>query len=189
MQNKTRTIFFILLLLILTASCKYFFGSNRTWSGFSPVIATALFSGFIINRKDQSFVLPLLTLLISDTIIQLLYSANLFPYAGFYKGQWINYLLILTATLVGWRVKGENKHSLIIGAILAPTIFFLLSNLRVWLNATEAVYPKSFNGLLSCYVVGLPYYKNALIATFVFLPVILFAYNYLTRDRLKLALS
>lgn len=189
MKISGRLILFTLILVALTTACKYFFGPDLNWSGFSPVIAIALFSGMIMKQKDISFILPLLALLLSDAVIQLLYEQNAFPYAGFYKGQWKNYtILLLTATLIGWLLKAKSYRSLLLGGIIAPTVFFLVSNFNVWLGA-EVTYTRDFNGLMACYAAGLPFYKNALIATVLFLPVILFTYNYLARRKAALIVA
>lgn len=188
MKISARLIVFTLLLIVLATVCKYFFGPNPDWSGFSPVIAIALFSGFIVRQKDTSFLLPLLALFISDVVIQFLYMQDLFPYAGFYGGQWKNYLILLSATLIGWLLKGRNYSNLLVGAIAAPTVFFLISNFNVWLSA-EVTYSRDFSGLMTCYAAGLPFYKNALIATLVFLPAILLLYNYMTRKKAVLTIA
>ncbi|MEI9944551.1 MAG: DUF6580 family putative transport protein [Chitinophagaceae bacterium] len=191
MKINGRLILFTLILVALATACKFFFGPDLAWSGFSPLIAIALFSGMIMRqKKDMSFVLPLLSVFISDAIIQLLYEQGKFDYQGFYSGQWKNYLLLLLpATLVGLIFKGKNYKNLLLGGIIAPTVYFLLSNFNVWLSTTEVVYTKDFTGLLTCYEAGLPFYRNALIATLVFLPVILFSYNYLTRHRAALIVA
>lgn len=189
MKINGRLILFTFILVVLATACKYFFGPDLDWSGFSPVIAISLFSGFIIKQKDMFFILPLLSLFISDAIIQLLYTQGLFPYAGFYNGQWKNYLLLISLALIGWALKGRSYASLGIGAVAAPTVFFLISNFMVWQGTTEAVYAKSFSGLITCYEAALPFYKNALIATFLFLPSILFLYNYITRNKGELKLA
>ena len=189
MKNNGRLIVFTIILIGLATACKYFFGPDLDWSGFSPVIAIALFSGFIIKQRDMSFLLPLLALFISDAIIQFLYVQDIFKYAGFYNGQWINYLILLTATLIGWALRGRNYKSLLAGAVTAPTVFFLLSNLGVWMSNIEVTYTKDFNGLMTCYAAGLPFYKNALIATLIFLPVILLVYNYLAKNKTALTIA
>jgi hypothetical protein len=188
MKLNGRFIVFTIILIALAAICKYIFGPDLDWSGFSPVIAIALFSGFIMQRKNASFILPLLALFISDAVIQFLYSQNLFPYAGFYDGQWKNYLILLLSTLIGWGLKGKNYKSLLAGTIAAPTIFFLVSNFAVWAGQT-LTYSKDFNGLMACYVAGLPFYKNSLLATLLFTPGILFLYNYMVRRKAQLTLA
>ena len=189
MKSNGRLLIFTLVLVALTTVCKFYLGPDLDWSGFSPVIAIALFSGFIIKQKDMSFLLPLAALLLSDVIIQVLYKQGAFPYAGFYSGQWKNYLILLSATLIGWMLKGRSNSSLIVGAVAAPTVFFILSNLGVWLSTDEIAYPKTFSGLMSCYEAALPFYKNALIATLIFLPVILLGYNYFTRNKAALTVA
>jgi len=186
MKANGRLILFTVILVALSAACKYFFGPDPGWSGFSPVIAIALFAGMIISRKDFSFLLPLLALFLSDAVIQVLYLNDLFPYAGFYEGQWKNYLLLLSATLLGWLLKGRSYGSIFTGSIAAPTVYFLVSNFMVWSAAAEAIYPKTMNGLLLCYEAAIPFYRNSLIATMVFLPVALVLYNYLTRKKAEL---
>lgn len=189
MKSNGQLIVFTLVLVALTTACKYFFGPDLDWSGFSPVIAISLFAGFIMKQKDMSFILPLLALFISDLVIQFLYSQDLFPYTGFYAGQWKNYLILLLATLLGWLLKGRSNSSLLTGGIAAPTVYFLVSNFLVWQGTAEAVYTKNFSGLMTCYEAGLPFYRNSLIATLLFLPVVLFSYNYLTRKKAVLTLA
>jgi len=189
MKSNGRLIVFTLVLVVLATACKFFFGPDLDWSGFSPVIAIALFAGFIIKQRDMSFLLPLLALFISDAVIQFLYTQDLFPYAGFYSGQWKNYLILMVATLIGWALKGKSYTSLLAGTIAAPTLFFLVSNFMVWQAATEAVYAKSFGGLMTCYEAGLPFYRNSLVATLIFLPVILLVYNYMTKKKAVLTLA
>jgi hypothetical protein len=189
MKINRRLIVFTLILVALQTACKYFFSAEPGMSGISPFIAIALFSGFIMKERNMSFLLPLIALFISDAIIHVLYLNNQFDFAGFYDGQWKNYVILLAATFIGWALKGRNLSSLFAGAIAAPTLFFLASNFMVWQATTEAAYAKTFSGLITCYEAGLPFYRNSLIATIVFLPVILLAYNYLTKKKAVLTLA
>ena len=188
LKMNGRLILFTLMLVVLATVCKYFFGPELAWSGFSPVIAIAMFSGMIIRNRNFSFLLPLLALFISDALIELLYRSDLFPYAGFYEGQWKNYLILLSATLLGWALRGKNYSTLLAGAIAGPTVFFLISNFSVWM-AGHGTYSNDFSGLMASYVAGLPFYKNALIATLIFLPSIIVAYNYITVQKAKPVLA
>ena len=189
MKNNTRFLLFTLALVVLTTACKFFLGPVLDWSGFSPVIAIALFAGMIVKQKDFSFLLPLLALFLSDAAIELLYRTGNFEYAGFYGGQWKNYLLLLGCTFIGWMVKGRNYGSLLTGAVAAPTVYFLVSNFMVWQATTEAIYPKTFGGLMTCYDMALPFYRNSLLATLVFLPLILGAYNYFLNRKAAIRLA
>jgi hypothetical protein len=189
MKINSRLIIFTLVLVLLQTICKLLFAPKLEWSGFSPFIAIALFSGFVMSKKNISFLLPLLALFISDAIIHVLYLNNQFDFAGFYSGQWKNYLLLLAVTLIGWALKGRTYQRIFAGVIAGPLVYFLVSNFLVWQATTEAVYSKSFSGLMTCYEAALPFYRNSLIATLLFLPVILFGYNYLTKKKAVLTLA
>ncbi|MBL7732632.1 MAG: hypothetical protein JNM88_15755 [Chitinophagaceae bacterium] len=189
MKSNGKLILFTLFLVTLTTACKYFFGDNLSWSGFTPVFAIALFSGMIIRQKDMSFILPLLSLFISDVVIQFLYSINEFDYPGFYSGQWKNYLLLLSLTLIGWALKGKSYGRMALGAVAAPTLYFLVSNFMVWQAVSEVAYPKTWDGLMACYTAAIPFYKNELLATLLFLPAIAFTYNYMMSNRAALKLA
>lgn len=183
MKFNGRFLLFVFLLLILTTACKFYFGANLEFSGFSPVIAIALFSGMIMKQKNNSFLLPLLALLVSDLIIHGLYLLGEFDYPGLYNGQWKVYLMLLSATLIGWLLKGKKYGTLLAGALAAPTVFFLISNFSVWMGSEGILYTKDLPGLIKCYVAAIPFYRNALLATIIFLPAILLLYNFMLYKR------
>ncbi len=190
MKEKTRLLLFTIFLVIIATACKLMFAPKLEWSGFSPILAIALFSGMMIKDKNSSFMLPLIALFVSDVLIQVFYKLNMFPFAGFYSHQLINYGLLLLATLIGWALKGRNFGSLFAGIIAAPTAFFLLSNLSVWASSGPyQIYPKTFAGLTACYVGGLPFYERSLVATLVFLPIVVIAYNLIVKRRTALVLA
>lgn len=188
MNTNGKFVLFTAILVVLATTCKYFFGPSLEWSGFSPVIAIALFSGFIMRNRGFSFLLPMLALLVSDFIIHDMYRRGLFDYPGFYSGQWKNYLILLSVVLIGWALQGKKISTLAAGAVAAPTLFFLISNFAVWAGP-QLTYTKDFNGLLACYAAGLPFYKNSLIATMFFTPGILYFYNALVRNKAQLTLA
>lgn len=190
MKLNSRNIVFTVVLIAIATITKIICAANLSLSGFSPIIAIALFSGMIIKDKQASFLMPLLALFISDVLIQILYKFGVFAFAGFYKGQFINYALILLTTLIGWALQGKKLASIATGAIIAPTLFFLLSNFSVWFfSTTHTLYSYDAKGLMACYIAALPFYKNALTATIVFLPAILAGYNYIVKAKPRLTLA
>jgi len=177
MKNIGKYILFYLVAVALTIGAKFFLGPNVELSGISPVIALALFSGSIARDKDRMFLLPLMALLLSDACIQLLHEQNLFPYAGFYTGQWKNYLLLMTLPLIAAWIGSATRTRMVLTAVAGPTFYFLVSNLFVWMQAGEAVYSRDWNGLMTCYTLALPFYRNSLLATIVLLPMLLMSYR------------
>ena len=100
---------------------------------------------------------------------------------------WSNHIRIIMAsgnlTANGYRYNREifgvfnfnKKDSLpVIGIniFLAPTLFFLFSNFIVWLTAGGIIYTYTTSGLLYCYEMGLPFYKQHLISTMIFAPIL-----------------
>lgn len=189
MKFNARFILFVLALVTVTTACKFFLGPELAWSGFSPVIAIALFAGLMIRDKSLSFILPLLALFLSDVAIHVLHKSGAFDYAGLYAGQWKNYLLLTAIAFVGFLFRRSGVAGMFAGGLVGPTLYFLVSNFMVWMATTEAVYAKSFAGLMTCYEAGLPFYRNSLIATIVFLPLIVLGYNYLVRGKAALKMA
>src|SRR5258705_4808592 len=105
MSNKKTTILVFILLIIVCAL-------YRVWDhrpfGFAPQIAMALFAGSVIKDKKFSFLVPLLSMLVSDVLYHLLAKPGLSGLPGFYEGQWINYILFIAITVIGFFIKKNN---------------------------------------------------------------------------------
>lgn len=169
----------VVALILLTVVCAlYRIVPGRPW-GFAPQIAMALFSGaMFIKNKKWAFVLPLLSMFLSDLLYEVLYNAGVSTIPGFYEGQWQNYLLFALLTAVGFLVKKVNVLNVLLTSIAAPTIYFIISNFLVWTAGAGYARPKTFEGLMMCYNDGLPFYQNSLYAT-VFFSAVLFGGYYL----------
>lgn len=140
--------------------------------GFAPQIAMALFSGSIISNKKYAFLMPLFSMLFSDIIYEVLFAFKLSSLQGFYNGQWVNYLLILSITVIGFAVNKNKWGHIFAGSVAGVLFFFLTSNFSVWagggLGLNNLPYPKSSAGLAACMAAGLPFLKTSFIATFLF---------------------
>lgn len=189
MKLNSRLVIFTAFIVLIATLSKILFAARLEFSGFSPIIAIALFSGMVIKEKKMSFLLPLLALVISDLLIEVFYKAGWFQFGGFYHFQYVNYSLLLLCTLVGWSLKGNNIGRLLTGVIIAPTLFFLFSNMAVWAAHEGYQHPMTFQGLLACLGDGLPFYKNSLIATLLYTPVLIITYNYLLKKNISYKLG
>ncbi len=140
--------------------------------GFAPQIAMALFSGSIIKDKKYSFLMPLFSMLLSDIIYEVLFSLQLSSIQGFYSGQWINYVLILSITVIGFAVNKSKWFSILAGSVAGVLFYFVASNFAVWigggLGLNNLPYPKTIDGLSACLAAGLPFLKGSLYATLFF---------------------
>ena len=190
MKLSKQTILFYFILIAVTVIIKVICAPQINLSGFSSVFAVALFAGITTKDKTDAFLLPLVALFLSDMILQGLHALNLFPYSGFYSGQITNYALFILITLIGIVFRNYKTAGIFAAAIIAPTIFFLLSNFIVWKTQGAAMgYSNDINGLMQSYVFGLPFYRNSLISTIIFLPAFIALYHWLRYKQFSLQKS
>lgn len=165
-MKKGRNTLSVFLMLVVVAAL-YRIIPGRPY-GFAPQIAMAVFAGAVIKTKRVAFILPVLSMLLSDALYQLLYYAGLSPIWGFYEGQFVNYLLFGLLVVVGFFIKKINLTNIAIASVSAPTVYFLLSNFLVWFSGGGYHRPKTFEGLMLAYQDGLPFYLNSIAGTLVF---------------------
>jgi hypothetical protein len=130
---------------------------------FSPLGAMGLFGAAYFTKKWQAFLIPIAATWISDLFINNVIYSQYYPsftwfYDGFYW-QYGSYLLITLAGLVIF--KKFNISKVLIGALSATMIFFLVSNFGCWIGSTT--YPQNFGGLITCYVAGIPFIKGTML--------------------------
>jgi len=179
----------LLILFILILACALY----RVWDsrpmGFAPQIAMALFAGSVSKDKRFAFLFPILSLFISDLIYQILYIQGLSTIKGFYSGQWQNYLLIASITIIGFFINKNKIGQIFIGSLAGAVYFFLISNFMVWVGGgwdiNNQPYPRSFSGLMLCYTEALPFFKWSVLSTLVFNGVFFGSFYLLGKSLLK----
>ena len=142
--------------------------------GFAPQIAMALFAGSVILDRKSAFMVPLLSMLISDIFYQILYLNGMSDIPGFYDGQVINYALFGLITSIGFSMK-QNIKSILSKSLLAATSYFIISNFLVWM--TSGMYKITLEGLISCYYMAIPFFTGSLYATVIFNLLLFTGYN------------
>jgi len=68
----------------------------------------------------------------------------------------------------------KNIISRITGALVGACIFFVITNFGVW---SIGIYGYNINGLLTCYILAIPFFAYSLISTFIFSSIIETAYK------------
>jgi hypothetical protein len=178
----TKSVILALVLLVLV-SALYRVIPGRPM-GFAPQYAMAIFGGALfIKDKKMAFLLPVLSMFLSDLLYQVLYNAGVAAYPGFYEGQWQNYALFALLTCIGFLVKKVNIVNVAAASVAAPTVYFILSNFVVWAGwqGTRGLNrPKTFAGLMQCYTDALPFYPNSVYAT-LFFSLVLFGGYYIVK--------
>ena len=128
---------------------------------FTPIAAIALLSSKGFTNRWVVFLIPIVSLLISDLFIGL-HATIPFVY--------ISFILI---ALLGMYVKKIN----IVSVLLSSTIFFLVSNFGVWL----LYYPISTEGLVQCYTLALPFFLNTVLGDLVYGALLIYPFYALQR--------
>lgn len=131
----------------------------------TPLAAMALLGGVSL-APGAAFALPLLALALSDLLIGL-HPTLPFVYAGFLATAWL-----------GLKLKENPAPGRIAAACLGSSvIFFLVTNLGVWLTA--GLYSKDLSGLAACYTAAIPFFRNSVLGDAVF-TVLLFGMSNLS---------
>jgi hypothetical protein len=159
-QKKINLRFSVLVLMILLAA---FSRIIPHIPNFSPLGAIGLFGAAYFVKKWQAFLIPIAATWLSDLFINNVIYAQYYPkFTWFYQGfywQYGSYLLIALAGI--FILKKVNPQRVIAGALASTAIFFLVSNFGVW--AAGTMYPKTIEGLMACYVAGIPFLKGTLL--------------------------
>ena len=129
---------------------------------FTPIVAVAIMSGYFFKNIKFSFVVLLVAMLLVDVFL------------GFYKHMLFVYLSLFLIAFVFFKISYKiNLKNLFIFGFLGSLIFYLVSNFGVWASGvlspvTNLPYEKNLNGLISCYFLAIPFFKNTLFSTIVF---------------------
>lgn len=134
---------------------------------FTPIGAIAIFAGVFLRGK-YIFVLPILALLISDYIL------------GFYNGMIWVYSSFISVGLIGIWIKYKYNFTRVsVGTISSSILFFVVTNFGVWLNGS--IYPQNLQGLVSCYVAAIPFFRNSFSGDIVYVTVLFGSYELICR--------
>jgi len=100
----------------------------------------------------------------------LLYFASIIAFdlfiKGFYPGFWFTYLGFAVYPILGL-VARKSTRSTRLSLLLLPLasfLFFLISNFGVWLFW----YPPTLQGLITCYLLAVPFYARTLVGDLAF---------------------
>src|SRR4030042_2406824 len=130
-------------------------------ANFAPSAAVGIFSAFVFKNKLLRFGVPIIAMFISDAII------------GFYSPLIMTsvYFCFLISVFLG-RVLKKNPsiHNGAGIALLASLQFYLITNLAVFLFTP--IYAKNIQGLINCYYLALPFFRNTILGDLFYSTVI-----------------
>ena len=132
--------------------------STHAWN-VAPVTAATLLAGMVMSRK-WAVAVPLLGMFMADLII------------GFYHlpVMLTVYACFALMVLPGAWLKELKAHKLVLASLASSTFFFLVTNFAVLASADW--YPKTMAGLMLCYDLAIPFFRNAMLGDLAFTGVL-----------------
>lgn len=160
MSTKNKLII-SLILIILGISARLL---PHAWN-VAPIAAIALFAGVYLGRY-YALILPPVAMLAGDIFI------------GFYQWQLalVVYSCFMITGLIGYLIsKHKSFVTIVAGSIAGSVIFFILTNWAVW--QFSAWYAKDWAGLIQCYTLAIPFFRNTLLGDLFYTSVLFGAYE------------
>jgi hypothetical protein len=122
---------------------------------FTPIISMAILSAYFMKNLKHSILLILSTMLITDIFL------------GFYKDMFFIYISLFIITLISFKLSSKiDIKNLFLYCIFSSITFFVITNFGVWVLGD--LYDNNLQGLIECYFMAIPFFKNTLISTIVF---------------------
>ena len=127
---------------------------------FTPLAASLLYFGARGSRR-QIWV-PLVMLMATDVILTRF--AWKYPFTWDTLVIWAWYAAILW---LGTGLRGKSSMwRVVVAAATSSVSFFVASNFAVW--AASSMYPKTLSGLVTCYELAVPFFRNTAVSDMLF---------------------
>ncbi|PIP63322.1 hypothetical protein CO165_02120 [Candidatus Roizmanbacteria bacterium CG_4_9_14_3_um_filter_33_18] len=137
---------------------------------FVPIGGLALFSG--ANFKNRiALLIPLAAMFISDIFL------------GFHSTIPYVYVSFIIIALIGGLIKTNKWQSLALASLTSSVLFFLITNFGVW--ASFNMYPKTIDGLIQSYVMGLPFFRNTVLSDLFYSFSFFYGYRFLSNFNIR----
>ncbi|MFN0195250.1 MAG: DUF6580 family putative transport protein [Planctomycetaceae bacterium] len=189
----------VMLLILIPAGLRLM---DLQWN-FASIGALSIFCGLYIKQRSLALAIPLAAMVISDIGLGLVHDK-----LDFYTTDPVRpivYASYVLSICLGFSVRrywqqtstpqaeGGSLHETpskvqwqryipVAGATLAGSLlFFVTTNFGVWL--LEDMYPQTWEGLVSCYVGAIPFYRTTFASDLVFTLILVGGYELLFKAR------
>lgn len=160
--DSKQNLFLLFGIAIFLFLARHFHITNN----FVPLIAIIVFLSKINYSKFIVISALIIPLLINDLL------------NNFHITNLVTYIFIIFNLLVLPSIQNFNLGKNFLLTLYSCIAFYLISNLSVWIF--QNLYPKNFSGLLSCYIMALPFFKNTLLSNLIGIILILGIYKKIT---------
>ncbi|PIY83194.1 MAG: hypothetical protein COX96_06970 [Candidatus Omnitrophica bacterium CG_4_10_14_0_2_um_filter_44_9] len=148
------------IILIMTG---VFFRFIPHMPNINPVAAIALFGAAYLPNKRLALIVPLALMILSDLFLGL-HDIVIFTWGS-----------VVLISLIGLSLKRSKKiTNILAGSLISSLVFFIVTNFGVWASGW---YPLTLSGLSTCYIAGIPFFRNFLASTLVYSAALFGAYE------------
>ena len=130
---------------------------------FTPLVGAVLFGAAFFRKYKLHYLLPILGLWISDMLLNNILFSHYFEGFVWFSADYV-WSIIAFIAIALFSIKFLKKISWgnVAGVTLsASLIFYIISNFGVWMGSLH-MYPKTFTGMVSAYMAGLPFLINSI---------------------------
>ena len=156
----------VLVIMIISAGAWRLLASGAHFflSEYTPIGAMALFGGCYFSDKWKAYLVPLLTLWLTDIVLN--YTLYTHELTLFYPGFAWTYGSFALMVLLGTFMRKVNIQNVLLMGISAALIHWVVSDIGVWMGGT--LYSKNAAGFVECYVAAIPFLKNMVMSNIIF---------------------
>lgn len=146
---------------------------------FTPLGAIALFGAAYFTEKKWALIIPILAFWGSDLLLNnVMYSAYYDGFTWLTSDMLYTYGSIAMIVVLGYYLLKKITFGRVLsGALGASVIFFIVSNLGVWLSGT--MYPITFEGLIACYTAAIPFFHYTIAGNVVYSAALFGSYEWI----------
>ncbi|MET3114094.1 hypothetical protein AAKU52_001827 [Pedobacter sp. CG_S7] len=156
---------FLIFVIVAAAATRFMnLGSFSSWTNFTPLGAMAMFGGAYFSDKIKAYAVPLLTLFLSDLVLNYIFYQKL---VFFYEGAFWVYLSFVLMVFAGTFLKKVNTVNVILASLATVFIHWIVSDIGVVLMA-GSIYPKTSGGYLTALIAAIPFERNLLVSNLVY---------------------
>jgi hypothetical protein len=161
----TPNLLIVVALVVIAAAARFF----PHPANFTPIVAMAIFAGAYCGKRYFAMLLPIVAMLVTDSFL------------GFYPEMWGVYVALIASVMIGFLLRKKVTVLGVVGVSLASSVvFFAISNFAVWAGGLCG-YPHTVEGLNTCYMMAIPFFRNEVLGTLVYSGLLFGAYEAIIR--------
>lgn len=166
-KNKIKNILLIAILVTIAVGWRIINHNYQLAPNLELVTSVSVLAAITLGLR-AAIVVPISTMVLSDLIIG---NSSIFIFT------WSSFVIIGLSALILRKLNQRPKLQILssVGfAIASSFIFFIITNLGVWL---QGWYPPTLAGLTNCFIMAIPFYRTMLIGNLILVPTAVIAWQ------------